>query len=301
MTAPNTRFNFVDRPVLFEAARAAVQSRDGAERLARAYPFDVRPATDARPYPNHFVGPRALRRFLAGGRGEWLPFAEWGYIALLATLAQSTLLALGLLLVPLLVGRRRTSRTDPHPAGGSRVRLFGYFAAIGMGYLAAEIGAMQQLTLLLGHPVYAVAAVLAVLLVASGIGALISDRIRPSAWPALLLVLVLAGLAGVLLPAAHWLQSAPLSARAALALLLLAPVALVMGMPFPLGLRALARADPARVAWAWAANGFTSVVTAPLAALVALEAGTRMVFLVAAAAYGVAAGCLGPKGERREE
>jgi hypothetical protein len=74
-------------------------------------------------------------------------------------------------------------------------------------------------------------------------------------------------------------------------LLLLTPVALVMGMPFPLGLRALAAASPARVAWAWAANGFTSVVTAPLAALVALEAGTRVVFGLAAMGYLIAAGC----------
>lgn len=58
-----------------------------------------------------------------------------------------------------------------------------------------------------------------------------------------------------------------------------------------MGLRAMASASPVRLAWAWAANGFTSVVAAPLAALIALEAGTRVVFAVAAVAYLIAAGC----------
>jgi hypothetical protein len=62
-----------------------------------------------------------------------------------------------------------------------------------------------------------------------------------------------------------------------------------MGMPFPLGLRRLAADDTAGVAWAWAANGFASVVAAPLAVLIALELGSGAVFGVAAAAYAMAA------------
>lgn len=292
MTAPDTRFHFVDRPVLFEAARAAVQSREAAERLAEGYPFDVRPATDARPYPHHFVSPRALARMLEGERGEWLPFAEWGYIALLATLVQSALLALVLLPLPLLVGRLRSPAKQREARPGSLRWLLGYFGAIGLAYLAAEIAAMQQLTLLLGHPVYAVAAVLAILLLASGVGSLWSDHRRPAPWPPLVLAITLGGCAVALLPVVQWLEPAPLPLRATLALLLLTPVALVMGMPFPMGLRALASASPVRLAWAWAANGFTSVITAPLAALIALEAGTRVVFGLSAVAYLIAAGCL---------
>ena len=291
MTAANTRFNFVDRPVLFEAAAAAMSSRSAARQLAEEYPFEVQPATDARPFPHHFVGPRALRRFLQKPQGTWLPFAEWGYVALVATLLQSAGLAVVLLVTPLLIRRLRpgyTSRNEAGPIG----RLLGYFGAIGVGFLAAEIAAMQQLTLVLGHPVYAVAGVLAVVLAGSGVGALISDRLRPSPGPVVMLALVLTACAILLLPALHQLEPAPLPVRAGLALLLLSPVAVVMGMPFPQGLRRLAGSSPVRVAWAWSANGFTSVVTAPLAALVALEAGTRSVFLMAAVAYAVAAVCL---------
>ena len=60
-------------------------------------------------------------------------------------------------------------------------------------------------------------------------------------------------------------------------------------MMFPLGLRGIARDDGARIAWAWGANGFASVVGAPLAALIAVEAGSRMLLVAAAGTYIAAA------------
>jgi hypothetical protein len=77
--------------------------------------------------------------------------------------------------------------------------------------------------------------------------------------------------------------------RAVIATLVLAPLAFAMGLPFPLGLRSLARHRAEGVAWAWAANGFASVVATPLAALIALEMGSEVLFLFAAAAYAGAA------------
>ena len=170
LAAPLARFNLTDEPTIYEAISAALSSRDSAARFAATYPFDVRPATDARPYPQHFVGTRALNRLLDSSRGDWLPFAEWGFVALLATLAQSVLLAGVMLLLPVIAGAGRVGTRRLAP-------LVGYFGAIGFAYLAAEIAAIQQLTLLLGHPVYAVAAVLTALLVASGMGSAWSDRL----------------------------------------------------------------------------------------------------------------------------
>ncbi len=169
--------------------------------------------------------------------------------------------------------------------------MIGYFAAIGFAYLAAEIAAIQQLSLLLGHPVYSVAVVLAVFLIASGAGSIWSDR-RPAAgaWKAVLsLTLLLALYAGLLLVVVHGLHPAPLVFRGAVAAAVLLPLAFVMGVPFPLGLRDLCGGEGEGVAWAWAANGFASVVTTPLAALIALEAGSRVLLLLAGLAYAAAA------------
>ena len=282
LSAPATRFNFLERPVPFEAARAAAAGADEARRFAARYPFDVQPATDARPYPHAFIGRRTIAMLAERGRGDWLPFAEWGYVAMLATLAQSAALAAVLLLLPALFARR-------HGREG-RAPLLAYFGAIGLGYLFAEIAAIQQLTLLLGHPVYAVGAVLAALLVGSGAGSAWSDRLAPGRAVAVTLGVALAcgALAGGLLPLVHSAQAWGLGARGVAALVLLGPLAVAMGLPFPLGLRRVAAGPEGGVAWAWAANGFASVVAAPLAALIGLEVGSRALFLGAGAAYALA-------------
>lgn len=281
------RFHVLAEPVLFQAARAAAAGRPAVARFAAAYPFDVRPARDARPYPHHFLRLTSLGTVLRTERGAWLPFAEWGYVALVATLVQAAVLAAAFMLLPTLVRAPTALRASLFP-------LVGYFAALGLAYLAVEIAAIQQLGLLLGHPVYAVAAALVAFLVCSGAGSVWSDR-RPPAGVRLtglaLPAVLLAAAAGTL-PLVQVAQPAPLAVRALLALAVIAPVAFLMGMPFPAGLRRLAGGERERIAWAWAANGFASVVAAPLAALVALEAGSPALFAAGAAAYAAAGAAL---------
>jgi hypothetical protein len=282
--APEPTFNYLEEPTLVAAVTAAISGGDRLASFTEAYPFNVAPVGDARPYPHHFLRVASLRDFLDAGRGSWLPFAEWGQIALLATLLQSTLLGGLFILAPAVwVGRQRR--------GHQWLPWMGYFTAIGLAYLAVEIAAIQQLALLLGHPIYAVAAVLTAFLICSGVGSLWSDRLRVSytfticsCLAVLLLLLCL-----FLLHLVHWLQPAGLPVRAGVATLLLAPAAFLMGTPFPLGLRSTGGTQPGRMAWAWAANGFASVVAAPLAALLALELGSPRLFLAGTFGYLTAA------------
>ena len=78
--------------------------------------------------------------------------------------------------------------------------------------------------------------------------------------------------------------------RAALAVAWVAPLAFVMGLPFPLALARVRAFAPALVPWAWGVNGCASVVAAALAGLLAMSQGSRATILLAAAAYAVAAG-----------
>ena len=284
--APEARFHIPDEPTLVRAARAAVAHPDSAHRFADAYTFAVAPAGDAQPYPHRFLRAASMRALLRPGSTSLLPFAEWGYIALVATLVQSGLLAALLILLPAIL-RRRVER----PRRGSLRSLIVYFSAIGFGYMAAEIALIQQLTLLLGHPVYAVATALAGILICSGVGSAWSDGVAPprARIAAMALTGSLGLLAAVLLGLVHLLQATPLVVRGTAAIALLAPVSLAMGMLFPLGLRALAPDGSDRIAWAWGVNGFASVVAVPLAALIAVEAGSPALLLSGAAAYLVAA------------
>jgi hypothetical protein len=284
LDTPRSEFHELIAPTLFDAASAATAGPAQAQAFTARYPFRVEPASDATPYPHHFLGLRSLATLARQAPGSWLPFTELGYLSLLATLAQSGLLAAALLLVPVLFRSRSRGPAKLAP-------VLGYFGAIGFAYLAAEIGLIQLLTLLLGHPVYAFTTVLTILLVCSGVGSVWSDRVRPArGWLApLLLAAAMMALGMVLLPLVHAGQHTAFLVRLCLTVVALAPVAVLMGVPFPVGLRSLSPNDGRSVAWAWAANGFASVVAAPMAALIALEASSAFVLVGAGVAYGAAA------------
>ncbi len=288
--------NLLDEPTLTRAAAAAVQSPEAAREFARTYPFRVEPVGDSRPYPHQFLNLTALKSLLATETGSWIPFAEWGYLALAATLVQSTVIAALLVLVP--VAARHRIR-EQSLAGLSCSAA--YFGLIGIAYLAAEIALIQQLQLLLGHPVYAVAVVFSALLIFSGLGSVLSDRMEAhlgGAAPAAA-GLLLGFYSLSLLTFAHAIHGAPLGARAVAGFALLLPAAFAMGMPFPLGLRRLVESE-GELAWAWAVNGFASVVGASLAALIATELGSRVLLALAAGGYALAAAVYRQAGSQSE-
>ena len=70
---------------------------------------------------------------------------------------------------------------------------------------------------------------------------------------------------------------------------LIAPLAVAMGMPFPLGLKRVAKTAPDFVPWAWGINGFASVTSAVLATLLAIEFGFNVVIALALVLYAIAA------------
>ncbi|HSR43046.1 MAG TPA: class I SAM-dependent methyltransferase, partial [Longimicrobiales bacterium] len=265
-------FNRMERPVFRQAAAAAAAGPDSARAWAARYPFHVAPATDDRPYAHRFLRLSSLPELLSRGRGAMLPVAEWGYLAVVATLFQSGLLAALLLLVPaaVLVARRG----DGPPLDGTRsglARTAGYFGAIGLGFALVEITAIQRLGLVLGHPVYATSAALAALLAFSGLGSWASDRWEAGRGARACLAVGIGALVGAaLIPRAGVLLPLPFGARMTLGGVAVGGLGFLMGWPFPTGLRRLAgRGAP--VAWAWAANGFASVVGVSLATLLAME------------------------------
>ena len=108
---------------------------------------------------------------------------------------------------------------------------------------------MQRLIILLGHPTYSLSVVLFAVLVSSGIGSYLTQsgaNIAPR-MIALLAILVLTGLLTPTLIDRH--VASPTATRIAIALLLLMPAGLFMGMCFPLGMQVAAtrRAGPDRL------------------------------------------------------
>jgi hypothetical protein len=166
-----------------------------------------------------------------------------------------------------------------------------YFGAIGLAFLFIEIAFMQRLTLFLGQPLYAIAVVLSSFLVFGGLGSGLSARINDKR--ARVVPFAVAAIALVALLVARVLPSVALGLpdvlKIAISVALVAPLAIVMGMPFPLGLRRLAMIDAAAIPWAWGINGTASVLSSMLATLVAVHFGFSALVAMAALLYAVAA------------
>lgn len=84
------------------------------------------------------------------------------------------------------------------------------------------------------------------------------------------------------------------ASKIAITLVLIAPLAFFMGMPFPLGLGAIAEKAGDYIPWAWGLNGYASVISASLATLLAIELGFSVVLIMALGLY-LAAALLGAR------
>lgn len=174
-----------------------------------------------------------------------------------------------------------------------------YVACLGYGYLAVETVLIHALVLFVGHPTYAVTTVVLAMLTGSGLGSMWAQRAGGD--PARLLVRLLAAVLGLGLVQAwgvpallHPLgQTWPIAARVTVTGVLLLPLGFVMGTAFPLGMRALPEGATPAVPWAWAVNGWMSVVASLGTVILARVYGYGVALLVALGAYAVAMGVVG--------
>jgi spermidine synthase len=273
------RYSILEEPLDYEAYTALLDTEDRAAFYA-SYPFDVRPPSDDRPFFFHFFRWAQTPEILQNLGKTWQPFGGSGYLVLLALLALVLLASLALVLLPLVLLRRR---------GEIRYgrRLFFYFLFLGIGYLFVEIPLLQRFILFLSHPVYALATVLFGLLTFSGLGSLASPRL-PLRKAMVILVVLLACYPLLLPPLFRLLLGLGLDLRMFAAVVLLAPLGFLMGVPFPAGIRLVGRVAPGLVPWAWAINGCASVLSSILAVMIAISHGFSSVLLAGGVAYALA-------------
>ncbi|MCL4298931.1 MAG: hypothetical protein KJ077_24555 [Anaerolineae bacterium] len=258
-----------------------------------AYPYAVAPPTDDHPFFFHFFKWQQIPEILQSLGWSWQPFGGSGYLVLVVLLALVILLSAGLILLPLLWKKDEGGRMKdenfspssfiPHPSS-----FFLYFALLGLGFLFVEIPLLQRFILYLGQPAYAFAAVTSTLLVAAGIGSgYLSSRLSLRL-VLLLITLLVISYPFLLPPLFDATLRFPFAGRVAITAVALFPLGLLLGIPFPGGLRLVAQESPGLIPWLWAVNGCASVISAVLAAMVALPWGFSVVLWSAALAYGLA-------------
>jgi len=270
-------------------------------------PAQIEPATDDRPFFNQHTrwstinwqtfqdiftqnSPRKTRMAL-----EDRPIAE---VTLLVLLVQSIVVAAVLILLPLLKFSRQGLRV-PH-----RGSFLVYFAGLGLGFIMIEIALLQRFTLFLGQPVYTFAVVLAALLIFTGIGAALSDKFSSAARKNLriivpLILLILLITAFLTPPIFNATLGWSLLARVLVSVLILAPLGILLGMPFPSGLRIIGEEVPSLVPWAWGVNGFFTVIGTVGALILGMAFGFKVVLVLAALCYLIALAAVSRTGSKQ--
>ncbi len=288
--AETNRYNRLSTDWFREGASALLGPHP--DRFIRSYKFHLEPITDARPYLYHDTRWSTLFEGLDLRESGGLALVPPGLLVLVATLVQASVLAALLVLLPMAL----TSGKTPALAGDPpRIATTIYFSAIGLGFMFFEIAAIQRATLLIGRPTYSAAVVIAGFLLFAGMGALASRRLAQVSAPYPLTgIAVVIAVVGGLIPVGSQLalgliESWPLWGRIMATLALNAPLAFLLGFPFPAGLATLAVNAPELRPWAWGVNGCASVIGAILAAIVALQIGLDGVTLLAMVLYPVAA------------
>lgn len=282
------QYNLIDRPQFYEGVSALLG--DDASGFIMRYKFDIAPVTDDRPYFFRFSKWQTVPELIALPAQAGLSQMDWGYWILIATLLQAIVLSLVVILLPLMVARFKSNSTQELQA-----EHLIYFLLIGVAFMFMEIAFLQKFLRFLNHPLYAVSVVLSGFLVFAGIGSSFSQRLVDIGRQWLPVPPIALAVMGITVFALLYLIALPVifselaglsdGWRIAISLLLIAPLAFFMGVPFPAGLKSLATFYPHLVPWAWGFNGFASVISVILAVLLAMGVGFMGLVLLAVTLY----------------
>jgi predicted membrane-bound spermidine synthase len=215
---------------------------------------------------------------------EYIPLVPLSEASQIVILIEAGLLAALFLVFPLWKFKSDGIRTR-----SQKLALL-YFLSLGLAFIWVEVVFLKAFILFLGSPVYSIAVVLFAMLVFAGLGSFYSERLRGTLGSKL--ALIGAGLVLISLAVAFLYPSLlqaflglSLPGRALVAVALMAPVGFVLGMPFPVGLSVLAKSNPQSIPWAWAMNGYATVVGISSAALIAMRTGYTMLILMSLVVY----------------
>jgi spermidine synthase len=246
--------------------------REGREQaFLSAYPFDVSPTTDDRPF------------FFDVFRYQGLAMLGYPHVRGLAGVLGSVLvLALVLVLLPVVLSR--------FPVKAVPGAATAFFTAVGLAYLFVEVWLIHRFAMYLGHQAYSLAVVLGALLLSTGFGAAIGERVvagpraRVVVGVSAIVVVLLLGKA--LLPAVlDATMSSGFTARVIVSVGYCAALGAFMGFPFPAGLSWARGRVPEAVPWYIGINGFASVVATLAVIPLSHALGYEAVMLTGGALY----------------
>ena len=280
------RFNIFEAPYYFDAVSRLFSSYKSNSQNAyfNNSLSDVVPQTDNRPFPyKQLKWHKIHKAFKSTGSRPYRLFFS-GEILVVVVFLEALFISFLFLVVPPMF----LSRTLKKINTGA---MLGYFFWVGAGFMFVEMYFIKTYVLLFGNPVVSFTVVLAGILISSGIGGAVSQLLRQHSIRPIFITLLCVLLAGCLMMPflIFWILDNSEPVQFIIAFLIILLPGFLMGFPFSSGMRMLTTNAQDR-AYAWAANGCASVLTAVLSAHIALNMGIKALLICAIIAYAI--GCL---------
>lgn len=275
------RFNILEKPFVYNSIKTFLKNKD---IFFDSYKFDVRAATDNKPYFYHYFKYNTMAEILTLKNQGSLHLLEWGYIVLIASFFQAIIASIILIILPLFGYKKAEKKEDTI----NKKDVLIYFFSLGIGFLFIEIYFIQKLILFLGHPIITIAVVLSSFLVFAGLGSGYSKQLSSkisfqiTSGYACFGIFIFAGLYALTLDVMFAkVMTQSIILKIPFSILIIAPLAFAMGMPFPMGLSQLGKYSSTLIPWGWGINGCASVISAILASLVSIHFGFNSVIITA--------------------
>ena len=264
---------------------------------SKSIPWNIFPVTDASPY---FSMIRKNNRHIQDGREnvidrntayllnvrlrDGLP-GDW--LHLFVTASISVIFAFVFIVFPL-IGTNLKKNTWQ---GMGRDII--YFSSLGLGFILIEVVFIQLFKKLIGYPTHTFVVVICSLLISAGIGSALSKRFATLMKGKMVFIfgtIIVYGIVFTLFyePIFYAALGMSLPLRIIVATALIVPIGFFMGMPFPLGILGLSGKNERAIPWAWAVNGFFTVVGGLLAILISIFTDFSVVLYCAFLIYGIA-------------
>ncbi len=264
---------------------------DDPQAFYEMYRYNIVPVYDDAPFFFKYYKWHDFRLSPSGVGGQDGASFPIGEIILIVLFIQAIFLSVLFILYPLYKNNKDGIRMP-----GSGFFLV-YFTCLGVGFMFMEISLIQKLNLFLGHPIYSITVVLLSILVFTGVGSLLASRLQDKAKRNVTLVVIalvclITLYVSLVFPLLDSLLGIPFFIRVAIALVITAPIGLLLGMPFPSGLLMVSQRKTKFTPWCWGINGCASVIGSIAAMFIAMTIGFTFLFMLSGAIYIIAAICM---------
>ncbi|HNX69380.1 MAG TPA: hypothetical protein PLL75_05355 [Candidatus Omnitrophota bacterium] len=276
-------------PVL--ASILTARSEKDLDRIGRLTLYNLSASTDEKPYFFNIINLKGIFMPIKH------PGVASGNMIATATLLQ-LILALGVLtVVTILIPLAFRPRGSQIAASSGIFWPAAFFSLIGAGFMFVELGLIQRLSVFLGHPAYALGVLLFTIILSTGAGSFLSEKLPLTRFPWIyalpagtgaLILFIRSLLSGMFAS----MVSAGMFLKILASVFSLAPMGILLGFFFPLGMRLARERSADNTPWYWALNGIFGVLCSALAVFFAIYTGISTNFYLAAFCYLLTGLCL---------